>query len=132
VAIDPDTVSGEQERDSGVSVHTDGRERISLMEPYKGRIAPVGEGLTGRGVEHPPPLSLACHRDTVLTSGSTHLSPECCLCKNIPGVERGLWRWRFTGPIFLIFDGRPGGRRRVAQILYIPSLITSSYETYKR
>ena len=87
MAIDPDTVSGEQERDSGVSVHTDGRERISLMEPYKGRIAPVGEGLTGRGVEHPPPLSLACHRDNVLTSGNTPAARP--LTRPPPAPSRG-------------------------------------------
>ena len=41
------------------------------MALYLWGIAPVGEGLTGRGMEHPPPLSLACHCDTVLTSGNT-------------------------------------------------------------
>jgi len=33
------------------------------MALYLWDIAPRGEGPTGRGVEHPPPLSLACHRE---------------------------------------------------------------------
>ena len=41
------------------------------MALYLWGIAPAGVGLTGRGMEHPPPLSLACHCDTVLTSGNT-------------------------------------------------------------
>ena len=107
LAIGTMAVSGEWNRISVKGVHVDGRGRISPVAAYRWRIATLGVW-----VETPP-----------------HLSPECCLCKNILGVERGLWRWRFTG---LIFDGRPLGRRRVAQILYIPSLITSRYETYKR
>ena len=94
--------------------------------PGTGRGFSVGCSHRARGSAHPGRCSVS------MVETPPHLSPECCLCKNIPGAERGLWRWRFTGPIFLIFDGRPGGRRRVAQILYIPSLITSSYETYKR
>ena len=55
LAIDPDTVHGEQEKDSGRVFMT--AERTSPVAPYRWGITPVGEGLTGRGVEHPPPLS---------------------------------------------------------------------------
>jgi len=108
LAIDRIAVpQGERNRISVKGVHVDGRGRISPVALYRWRIAPWAFGW----------------------KRLPHLSPECCLCKNILGVERGLWRWRFTGPIF---DGRPLGRRLVAQILYIPSLITSRYETHKR
>jgi len=55
--IAPDTMHGEQERDLGEGVHVDGRERIPLMAVHLLDIANRGEGLTGRGMEHPPPLS---------------------------------------------------------------------------
>ena len=54
LAIDPDTVSGEQERDSGVSVHTDGRERISPGRCIHGESPPRG-GADGEGAERPFP-----------------------------------------------------------------------------
>jgi len=39
-------------------------ERGSLsLALYLWGIAPLGVGLTGRGVEHPPPLSPACQRE---------------------------------------------------------------------
>jgi hypothetical protein len=58
----PDTVSGGQGRDSGEGVHTGGRERIPLMAVYRWKIAPAGEGLTGRGRNAPSPVSCVSTR----------------------------------------------------------------------
>ena len=58
MAIDPDTVHGEQEKDFG-RVFTLTAERTSPVAPYRWGITPVGEGLTGRGMEQSP-LSCLC------------------------------------------------------------------------
>ena len=53
MAIDPDTVHGEQEKDFGRVFMT--AERTSPVAPYRWGITPVGEGGTET---FPPPLSL--------------------------------------------------------------------------
>ncbi len=64
-------VHGEQERIS-VRVFTLTAEKGSPpLTLYLRDIAPVGVGLAMEGAERPPPLSLVCHCDTVLTSGNT-------------------------------------------------------------
>jgi len=57
VAIAPDTVHGEQELDFGVGDRVYGREVVFLPDTVSMGNRPLGVGLTGRGVEHPPPLS---------------------------------------------------------------------------
>ncbi len=69
--IAPDAVPREAGKDLGRGVHVDGREVVCFLTLYLRDIAPVGVGLAMEGAERPPPLSLVCHCDTVLTSGNT-------------------------------------------------------------
>ena len=66
MAIVPDTVHWEHETDLWQGVHIEPADLLILpMAVCRWGIAPLEEGLTGRGVEHPPPLSLASQSDTL-------------------------------------------------------------------
>jgi len=97
-------VHGEQERIS-VRVFTLTAEKGSPpLTLYLRDIAPVGERLTGRGVEHPPPLSLACHRDTGLTSGNTPTARP--LTRPPPAPSRGGGQCVAIDPMAVPWDGK--------------------------
>ncbi len=111
LAIDPDTVSGEQERDSGVSVHTDGRERISPGRCIHGE-SPRGGGADGEGAERP----LSC-LDVAL---KTSLAGSPPLLSPVSLVERFTWITPTARPLRgLLPPPARGGGQSVA-IVRIP------------
>jgi hypothetical protein len=111
LAIDPDTVSGEQERDSGVSVHTDGRERISPGRCIHGE-SPRGGGADGEGAERPFPC-LRVSLETFLAGSPPLLSP-------VSLVERFTWITPTARPLRgLLPPPARGGGQSVA-IVRIP------------
>ena len=71
MAIAPDTVHGEQEQDFSQGCSHRAADLLILTGTlYRWDIAPVGEGLTGRGRNAPSPVAcVSC--GGVLTSGST-------------------------------------------------------------
>ena len=64
-------------------------ERGSLsLALYRWGITPLGVGLTGRGVEHPPPLSLACHRERCSSQRAEPPPAPCRTPKTAPASPR--------------------------------------------